>query len=79
LLNWNKGFNTGCFTKDDAGLGGGGVQEFSQAVMNLKKLGARVFWWLQPWSLVSWSGAIWAFGIMLPLDIKFGRQSLSAN
>jgi hypothetical protein len=22
----------------------------------------------------SWSGAIWAFGIMFPLDVKFGRQ-----
>ena len=51
MLNWNKGFNTGCFTKDDAGPGGS-VQEFSQAVMNLKKLGARVFRCLQPWSLV---------------------------
>jgi len=69
LLNWNKGFNTGCFTKDDAGPGErSGVLSSCHEFENARCTSILAFATLES---SSWSRAIWAFKIMLPLNIKF--------
>jgi hypothetical protein len=52
-------------------LGSRGVQEFSQVVMNLKKLGVRVFWREQAFTILESgrSGAILGFWDNAPIGL----------
>jgi hypothetical protein len=61
-------------------LGSRGVQEFSQVVMNLKKLGVRVFWREQAFTTLesSRSGAILGFWDNAPIGLQAWPPSLSA-